>query len=189
MTLYLPISMALTAAHTGSPADHSFDAVLDRARRGDRAAAGEVLRHILPRVRNLVRYLVRGDSDVDDMAQQSLIAVLAGLSSFRGESRFEAWADRITVRETLRYKRRVRARAEVAERDVGEHGPDEYLARRRVVRLLDALPEEQRVCLVLHHSVGMSLPEIAKELGVSFDTVKSRIRLATQKLRASEEGP
>jgi RNA polymerase sigma-70 factor (ECF subfamily) len=118
--------------------------------------------------------------------------VLAGLPSFRGDARFEAWTDRITVRETLRYKRRVRTRAEVPELDEGrstDDGPEEYLARRRAVRLLDALPEEQRLCLVLHHSIGMSLPEIASELGVSFDTVKSRIRLGTQKLRASEEGP
>ena len=161
------------------------------AQEGDRRAAGRVMRRLLPRVRNLVRYLVRGDSEVDDMAQLSLIAILKGLKTYRGDGSFEAWADRVTVRETLRYAKHRRTeqqrREEVAPtlrvvRDDGER-PDRYLVRRELARLLDTLPDDQRHVLVLHHALGMSVPEVAEELGVPFDTAKSRLRLAKNKLR------
>ena len=58
------------------PHDDGLESWLPAAQRGDRRAAERVLRALLPRVRNLVRYLVRGDSHVDDMAQQALIAIL-----------------------------------------------------------------------------------------------------------------
>src|SRR4051812_6683752 len=68
---------------------------------GDRAAAQSLCTELLPRVRNLVRYLVRGDGDVDDIAQDALIAVLRGLASFRAEGTFKSWVDRIVARTTF----------------------------------------------------------------------------------------
>ena len=170
------------------------DPDLAAAQAGDRAAAGRLLRRLLPRVRNLVRYLVRGDADVDDMAQQSLIAILQGLPTYRGEGSFEGWADRITVRETLRYAKRRRLLAQRRDemaptlRVVRGEGarPDAYLDRRELARLLDTLPDDQRQTLVLHHALGMSVPEIAATLEIPFDTAKSRLRLAMKKLRTED---
>ncbi len=167
-------------------------ALLERAQAGDRRAAESLLRELMPRVRNLVRYLVRGDDEVDDMAQQAMVAILKGLPGYRGEGSFRAWADRITVRETLAYVRRGRRERE-RRRDaapelrlVDAHpGTDRYAQRRDLARLLDGLPDAQREVLVLHHVVGLSVPEVAASLGVPFDTAKSRLRLGTKKLRAS----
>ena len=177
------------------PHDDGLESWLPAAQRGDRRAAERVLRALLPRVRNLVRYLGRGDSHVDDMAQQALIAILRGLPSYQGTGSFEAWADRITVRETLRIAKKERARAQARReaapdlRVVRAEGarPDAYLERREAARLLDTLPAEQREALVLHHVLGMSVPEVAEALGVPFDTAKSRLRLAKKKLRARAE--
>jgi RNA polymerase sigma-70 factor (ECF subfamily) len=44
-----------------------------KAAGGDRECAQELLLELLPRVRNLVRYLAWGDVDVDDLAQLALI--------------------------------------------------------------------------------------------------------------------
>jgi RNA polymerase sigma-70 factor (ECF subfamily) len=51
------------------------------------------------------------------------------------------------------------------------------------VRCLDALPTEQRECIVLHHVVGLSVPELASELSIPFETARSRLRLGIAKLR------
>lgn len=164
------------------------------AARGDRQAAEVILRRLLPRVRNLVRYLVRGDNDVDDITQKALVAVLQGLPSFRGEAPLERWADRVVARETFRHLKRQRLR-EAREQPSDQAGLFEatpepsaeatYWARRAAASALDALPESQRVAVALHHAAGLTVPELAELLEVSKDTVKSRLRLGMEKLRAS----
>lgn len=162
------------------------------AARGDRRAAEELLRRLLPRVRNLVRYLVRGDEEVDDISQLAAMAILQGLPTYRGDAPVERWADRIVARETFRHLRRVRLRAarEQAVEDPAlldpqqAHVPDDrYLLRRALVRKLDQLPEAQRVALALHHAAGFTVPEIASLMEVSPDTIKSRLRLGIAQLR------
>lgn len=171
------------------------DPRIARAVAGDRLAAEAIVRELLPRVRNLVRYLVRGDADVDDMAQIAMIAILRGLGTFRGEGSLTAWADRITVREALSYVKSRRKR-DAERREIGAEveptsptdAPDAYLTRRHAVEALDTLPDEQRSVIVLHHVAGLSMPEAADELGVPFETARSRLRLGMAKLRSILEG-
>jgi RNA polymerase sigma-70 factor (ECF subfamily) len=158
---------------------------------GDRAAASALLTELLPRTRNLVRFLLRSDTEVDDFTQNALIEVLRALASFRGESTLTTWADRITVRTVLRQLGRQKREREYQYHSEPElralHAvfgdADDYAARRQLASVLDGLPDAQREALVLHHVVGMSVPELAQELGVSFDTAKSRLRLGMERLR------
>jgi RNA polymerase sigma-70 factor (ECF subfamily) len=158
---------------------------------GDRAAASALLAELLPRTRNLVRFLLRADADVDDLTQNALIEVMRSMASFRGESSLTTWADRITVRTVLRQVGRQKREREQYSRSEPEllslhavfSGADDYTARRQLALVLDGLPDAQREALVLHHVVGMSVPELADELGLSFDTVKSRLRLGMERLR------
>jgi RNA polymerase sigma-70 factor, ECF subfamily len=158
---------------------------------GDRGAASALLGELLPRTRNVVRFLLRGDTEVDDFAQNALIEVLRSLGGFRGESTFTTWADRITVRTVLRQlgrrqrerEQRIHAEPELRSLHGTTEAGEDYAARRRLARVMDTLPDAQRQALVLHHVVGMSVPELASELGVSFDTAKSRLRLGMERLR------
>jgi RNA polymerase sigma-70 factor, ECF subfamily len=165
-----------------------IDPRIAKAAAGDRKAAHALLAEVLPRMRNLIRYLIRGDREVDDIAQQALIAVMKGLPSYRGEGRFESWVDRVTVRETFAELRRNRkerdSRAVLFDVDaIPSEERATFLERREAVERLETLPDDQRTAIVLHHVVGMSVPEVAEATGVSFDTAKSRIRLAMGKLR------
>ncbi len=157
---------------------------------GDRTATEQVLRMLVPRVRNLVRYLIRGDRDVDDIAQEALIAIARGLPGFRGEGTVEAWSDRIVARATFAHLRKQRADVGLAAYSSALSAvPDMdeargcYATRRQLAGYLDQLPVEQRHALVLHHVMGMSVPEIASELALSAETVRSRLRLGKKKLR------
>jgi len=163
-----------------------------QAAAGDRACAQELLLELLPRIRNLVRYLAWGDVDVDDIAQQALIEIARSFHNYRGEGALHSWADRITTRVALHYlrKRRSEERRRTSLTPVELHvisprseQPDEYTLRRKAVQMLDDLPEDQRQALVMHHVVGLSVPELASELGIPFETARSRLRLGVQKLR------
>jgi RNA polymerase sigma factor (sigma-70 family) len=55
----------------------------------------------------------------------------------------------------------------------------------QIVReLLDALPQQQAEVLALHCVLGYTVPEIAESAGVPLETVRSRLRLAKQAVRA-----
>lgn len=185
---------AAVAEIPGPEPEPAVDPRIPRAAGGDRQAAESLLRDLLPRIRNLVRFLVRGDDQVDDFAQNVMIEVLRSLPNFRGEGSLESWTDRICVRVTLAHAKRARAERRKREAAAPElavvttHGsraaaPDDYVDRRALARLLDGLPTEQREVLVMHHVVGLSVPEVAESLGVPFDTAKSRLRLGMRKLR------
>jgi RNA polymerase sigma-70 factor (ECF subfamily) len=157
---------------------------------GDRAALEQLLLEHLPRVRNLVRYLLRGDSEVDDVAQQAMVEIIRSLPNYLGEGSFKGWLDRIAVRATFHHIRRRRLERKHDEAPpelmlVTSEGdaPDHYRLRREAVRLLDELPDEQRHAVVLHHVLGYSVPELASELNLSPETVRSRLRLGMEKLR------
>jgi len=169
----------------------AIDTSVAAAIAGDRRALEAVVAHLLPRLRNLTRYLVRGDADADDIAQEAIVAVVRGLPTFRGDGTLESWADRVAVRETFACLRRARRARDRIDRGADltavphpEGGPDSYTERRRAARLLDELPDEQRHAVVLHHVVGLSVPEVAAEIGAPTETVRSRLRLGIARLRA-----
>lgn len=170
-----------------------IDPNISAAASGDRVAAQALCRELLPRVRNLVRYLVRGDARVDDVAQEALIAVLKGLATFRGEGTFESWVDRVVARSTFATLRRLRAETQPGAENVAESErdpvePSPYEERRELATALDQLPPDQRRALILHFSVGMTVPEIAEAVSAPQETVRSRLRLAKATLRDNLKG-
>ena len=173
-----------------STAPPSVETRVQAAIRGDRKAADELLTELLPRVRNLARFLLRGDDDVDDVAQEALIQVYRSLGSYRGEGSLRSWADRIVVRVTMRARRKrgLHAARTAPGPDViplPDPGPlpDRRIGQRELAAMLDELPDKQRTALVLHHAVGMSVAEVAEAIDVPVETVRSRLRLGAARLR------
>lgn len=190
--------MILATSHArdaGPTPDAIVGDLIEAARAGDREAIEQILLRVLPRVRNLVRYLVRGDADVDDIAQEALSIVFRKLDSYRADGPFAAWVDRVVVRSAFAHRRKVVQRREVAlspevsdARDDATARGDDYVARRAFVRQLDRLPEEQRDALVMHHVLGMSVGEIAAAVSAPEETIRSRLRLGRARLRALVTG-
>lgn len=56
-------------------------------------------------------------------------------------------------------------------------------AGRQLLHCLDELPDAQRAAFLLHHEDGASVEDLAQRLGLAFETAKSRLRYALQKLR------
>jgi RNA polymerase sigma factor (sigma-70 family) len=58
-----------------------------------------------------------------------------------------------------------------------------HAAGRQLLHCLDELPEAQRAAFLLHHEDGASVEDLAQRLGLQFETARSRLRYALQKLR------
>lgn len=165
---------------------------------GDREAGQLLLAELLPRLRNIIRALVGSDQDVEDITQQVMLEVIRGLPGYRGESTFLGWAGRIAVRVTLataKKKRHIhRQETSLDDESTGGDvlpfrpaGSEGYLEKRAAVRLLDALPLEQRSAVVLHHVLGFTVGEIAASERTAVETVRSRLRLGMKRLRKADD--
>ena len=167
------------------------NALIVRAQQGEPDAIRQLALSWQPRVRNLVRYLVRGDDQVDDVAQQALLKAFEALPRYRGEGRIEAWLDGVVLRVTLRSMRRFRL---LRSREV-EHVEDStrtavwdaprYVDRRKLALALDALPHKLRAAVVMHHVLGMSSREIAEVERIPEETARSRMRRGMAQLRTA----
>jgi RNA polymerase sigma factor (sigma-70 family) len=167
------------------------------AARGDLRATQTLLEQLAPAIHRAVRSVLGPQHpDTDDVVQQAMIAFVQSLPHFRGECQPSTYALSIAIRAALAARKRalkdnVRREALVhsnARNSIVQALPIEHLqaeSRRVLVRrLLDALPPEQAETLGLHVVLDLPLKEIAKSLGVSINTIKSRLRLAKRALRA-----
>jgi RNA polymerase sigma factor (sigma-70 family) len=167
-----------------------------QARAGDSAAIARVVSELAPGVLRAVRALLgREHPDVEDLAQDVLLAVVASLPDFRGDSTLLHFAVRIAARKSVLVRRRGRSVVGWLESFWrGEHplreGPataheemrgDRHRALLR--RLLSELPDTQAEALMLRVVYGHSIEEISVITETPFNTVRSRLRLAKEALR------
>jgi RNA polymerase sigma-70 factor, ECF subfamily len=169
------------------------EVLVERARRGDRDAYGELVRRH-ERVALRVATIVLGTHEgAHDVAQDAVLRAYRGLPGFRGGSPFGPWFLRI-VANCARNDRRSRGRrANLALRAAGQRvvsGPSaEETAivhddMARVVAAMNQLPEIDRLVLALRHVEGMTEAAMAEVLECAPGTVKSRISRALDRLRA-----
>ncbi len=167
------------------------------ARQGAPTREQEVIRSVLPRVRQVVRMVVRADAEADDIVNICLLEILKALPSYRAEGSLEAWAGSITYRVVMRHLkgRRLRERTVALEPEIevpSDAGPDDDMRRlalrERLLAHLAALPLERRLTIVLRLAFGHSVDEVAELTGAPRNTVRDRIRVALRELRVRLAG-
>lgn len=175
----------------------SSDDTLDliaRAKRGELAALDIIAREQLPRVERLLRRMLGGRSDIDDLVQEVFLELCKSLSRFRGESSFSTFVGGITVhvaqramRPTAWQRRRVPAGEEEPESPLD--GPDERtMSKARLGRLqiaLERLTPPHRVALTLWALEGLDPAVIAEMTGATLSATRSRIFYAQRHIRES----
>jgi RNA polymerase sigma-70 factor (ECF subfamily) len=163
----------------------------------DEAAFRELYQAYGPRVKG---YMMRQGADpaaAEDLAQETLLTVWRRAGLYAAEKgSVSTWI--FTIARNLRIDRLRREvpwqelPQELEREATTEPQPDEAYATEQsgvVVReALSALPEDQRQVVVLAYIEGLSHSEIAARLGLPVGTVKSRMRIAYQKVRAALEG-
>jgi RNA polymerase sigma-70 factor (ECF subfamily) len=163
---------------------------------GDAEAAATLVLHVGGSMLRVVRKVLgRRHPDVDDVAQDAVIALLSALRTFRGECSVERFSQRVALLTALAARRRMQFRDRHTESDgtpVEEAAAEDSspLAstvaerRRQLVRqLLGELPDVIGEALAMHFILGHTVEEIASAASVPANTVWSRLRLGKQALR------
>jgi RNA polymerase sigma-70 factor (ECF subfamily) len=138
------------------------------------------------------RVLGGNDPEVEDVFQESLMALVKALPGFRGDCSTRHFGCRIasfTALKALRGRRTGIQEVLVADDEAPGESADQRdwalasCRRQTLRRLLDELPGVQAEVLVLHYIAGLTVEESASTLGVAVETVRSRLRLAKSALR------
>jgi RNA polymerase sigma-70 factor (ECF subfamily) len=167
-------------------------ALVERARAGDEEAFASLARGVGDRLLAIAYRILRDLGLAEDAVQQTLVLAWRELPALRDVERFDAWLRRLLVNACYRQARN-RRRWATNVRAIPLDEPsrsDDYRAvveRDQLERGFRRLPPEQRAVFVFHHYLGLTLAEIAEELGVPLGTVKSRLHYATNTLRAGLE--
>jgi RNA polymerase sigma-70 factor (ECF subfamily) len=168
--------------------------LLERCRRGEREAFVELVDGTYPQVYTLAARLVGDRHEAEDVAQEAYLRVHRSLRTFRGDSSFQTWLYRIvanTAMTHLRKRGRFGALADEPEtvlRLADSRPPKGEVDTEHVRVALNALPDAQRVILLMKDAYGFSCREIADEMGVSEGAVKVRLHRARRRLKDSLYG-
>ena len=165
------------------------DALLVRARAGDRAAFEQLFRWFERPVFTLALRICGNREEAQDVLQETMLKVLARVGEFRGgQSPFWGWMRQVAVNEALMRLRRDRKFAhELAVDDdfTEDHGPPPPAAADTAVlqRALAALPAATRSVLWLYHAEGYTHEEIAVLMQRTASFSKSQLARGTRRLR------
>lgn len=163
-------------------------AALAAARRGDRDAQAQLLRHHFARIHALAFRLVGNPEDAEDLAQEGFVRAFRALALYRGEGSFEGWLRRIVVHLAQdRFRARAKREPGALPSDL-PGGREPYRAlEARELRLvlasaLDALHPSLRAALLLRTREGLDYDEIAALTGVTPETARTRVMKARKEL-------
>jgi RNA polymerase sigma-70 factor, ECF subfamily len=162
------------------------------ARAGEAWAREALFRRHARLALGLAYRLVPYDGDIDDLVQDSFLYAFERLDALSNPQAFQAWLSSIVVRTASKRLRRRKLQIRLGLRSHHPVDVDEVVSRtappdvaaelRAVYTLLEALPIEERIALVLRRVDRMEIPEIADQMGLSVSTVKRRLNAAETRL-------
>jgi RNA polymerase sigma factor (sigma-70 family) len=144
------------------------------------------------------------DVNVEDFAQEALIKITDNLDSFRGESRFTTWAQKIAMNVALTELRRRRwrdvslqdlfARREAADRGLADTQltPEQLALQNTVVQELRRMVDEeltnrQREAVVAVLLEEMPISEVARRMGTNQNALYKSLHDARRRLKRRME--
>ncbi|MCB5953667.1 RNA polymerase sigma factor [Enterococcus sp. CWB-B31] len=138
----------------------------------------EAYRHILY---NSAYKILLNDEDVADCLQETEICAWKKIGTLKNEEAFNSWIFRIMINIA---KDTLHKRVEVVEFEEKHGGVEETnYEGSDITQELNQLPEKYRIPLVLYYYAGFSIKEIAEQVGISTNTVKTRLARAKQRLK------
>lgn len=199
-------SLAKTARTATASAEARYDAALVfRVNAGDETAFVEIITRYRDRTFSIAFSVLRNRADADEITQDTFIRAHRGLVRFRGDSSLATWMHRITLnlarnRYWYLFRRRQHLTrsldsafsddnqatlaslvASDAPSPVRQAATSEFFEL--VTACMEQLDSAHREILRQRNILNWSYGEIARTLGISIGTVKSRIARARVKLR------
>ena len=177
----------------------------------EKAAAGE--ENALEKIYNLTYVqgfaialqMVKNEQDAMDVMQDAYISAFRNLKQIEDPKRLKSWFNCIVANKCKDWlkKKKPQLFSDIPTGDDDREFEDtiadenltfspedsvDYAETKRLMKeILDSLPEDQKLCVLMYYYEELSVADIADALGCSTGTVKSRLNYARKKIRNDVE--
>jgi len=176
-------------------------AIVRRVQQGDKQAYNLLVGKYQQKLLRLVSRFIRDSMECEDVTQEAFIKAYRALGNFRGDSAFYTWLYRIAINTAKNYlvsraRRSSEYTVDVLEAEQVENAPqlqgmdtpEQELFNEEIIEaikfVIDGLPEEMRIAIMLREFEGMSYEEISQAMDCPVGTVRSRIFRAREAIDA-----
>ena len=171
-----------------------------RLQKGDQEAFDLIYRATRPVVAAVIRKYNRNQEDYEDIIQETYIKVHQNIRQLQEPGKVQPWINRIAaniaIRSNMKKNPALFSQLEGDEEDAPlefedeneAYNPEAVADKKAVAGIVDEimnlLPEDQRTALWMVYGQGVKIREMAESLGVSENTIKSRLFQGKKKLLA-----
>jgi RNA polymerase sigma-70 factor (ECF subfamily) len=146
-----------------------------------------IVRRYNQRLFRATRAILRDDEAAEDATQEAYLRAFAKLDQFAGEAKFSTWLTKIAVYEAFNRLRRAKLQEELPETMHNGDNPERSAyggeLKSAIEKAIDALPPLYRSVFVMREIEEMTVAETADCLGITPESVKTRLHRARALLR------
>jgi len=174
---------------------------LGRAREGDLEAYNRLVERYQGKIYAIAYNMTGNNEDAKDLTQDIFVKAFRNLKRFKGDSSFYTWIYRIAVNHTINFlkKRNRHNFYSLDDVDQGVEKDPDYIElvsnsepfrnaelselQKKLNEAIQKLSDKHRAAVIMHDIEGLPHEEIAKILGCSEGTVRSRLFYARRQLQ------
>jgi len=201
MATAVPLSTALPSTSAGGEGSSDAEVML-RVKAGDQPAFNYLVEKYRRPLVSFMYRMARNAAVAEDLAQEVFLRVYRSRASYEASAKFTTWLYRIATNLAVNHARDTRherpevmvsldepdeATGMIMDLADGEMTAEQAMVRRErlmgIRRKIEALPERQRLAVVMHKYQQMDYRQIAEVLELSESATKSLLFRAYETLR------
>lgn len=179
--------------------------LVEKAIIGDESAITELYNQTYQTSYSIAVSIIKDENEAFDILQESYISAFKNLEKLQDKSKFNSWLNHIVSNKCKDYFRKKKPdfladntyssdegeiEVELEDKNLTfspEDNMDYSETKRIIAEMLNNLPDDQRMVILMYYMQDMSIKEIAEILDVSENTVKSRMNYGKKKLKTQVE--
>ena len=173
--------------------------LIEKAKQGNKSALEELFMDAWSSIYRLALRILKNPEDAEDVTQEVFITIQQKISGLREPAAFYAWANQITANKCNRFFNKHKGLITLDDEDelllVADDDPenmpdkalDDEVNRKIIMSVIDNLPDNQRICILLFYYGQLTVADIAVALETNENTIKTRLSMARAKIRAALE--
>jgi RNA polymerase sigma factor (sigma-70 family) len=175
----------------------SDEQIIDEILKGDKQKYALLMRKYNQRLYRVGKGLLKEDSEIEDMMQETYIKAYLNLSKFERRSQFATWLTRILINECLQRLKKMKKLSPLddneenttamnyADQSTPERASLNKELKQHLETTIAGLPEKYRVIFIMREVEKLNVEETSKILDITESNVKARLSRAKEMLRNS----